>query len=99
VSKRIIVVDPGDNYLEIINPVIVSREGEQNRSEGCLSVPGKVGWCNRAQKVRVTGLNALGEDVDLEAEGLLALVLQHEIDHLDGILFPDKAVRLRNDDF
>lgn len=99
VSKRIIVVDPGDNYLEIINPVIVSREGEQNRSEGCLSVPGKVGWCNRAQKVRVTGLNALGEAVDLEAEGLLALVLQHEIDHLDGILFPDKAIRLRNDDF
>lgn len=98
ISKRIIVVDPGDNYLEIINPVIVYKEGEQNRSEGCLSVPGKVGWCKRAQKVRVTGLNAQGEELNIEAEGILALVLQHEIDHLDGILFPDKAYRMRVDD-
>lgn len=99
VSKRIIVLDPGDNYLEIINPVIVASEGEQNRSEGCLSVPGKVGWCKRAQKVRVTGMDAGGNNIDLEAEGLLALVLQHEIDHLDGILFPDKATHMRNDEF
>lgn len=99
VSKRMIVVDPGDNYLEIINPMIVSREGEQNRSEGCLSVPGKVGWCNRARKVRVTGLNSHGDPIDIEAEGVLARVLQHEIDHLDGILFPDIATELRLDDF
>lgn len=98
VAKRMIVVDPGENYLEIINPLIVYKEGEQNRSEGCLSVPGKVGWCNRARKVRVTGLNAQGEELNIEAEGLLALVLQHEIDHLDGILFPDKAYRMRVDE-
>ncbi|MDD4775109.1 MAG: peptide deformylase [Syntrophomonas sp.] len=98
VSKRMIVVDPGENYLEIINPVIVSREGEQNRSEGCLSVPGKVGWCKRARKVKVTGLNSQGETIDLEAEGILALVLQHEIDHLDGILFPDIAFEVRVDE-
>jgi peptide deformylase len=95
ISKRIIVVDPGKNFMEIINPEIIYGEGEQNRSEGCLSVPGKVGWCSRYQKVIVRGLNPQGENIEIEAEDLLAIVLQHEIDHLDGILFPDKATRMR----
>jgi len=97
VSKRIIVVDPGDQLYEIINPEIVFSEGEQTGSEGCLSVPGKVGWLKRAQKVIVKGLNPQGEEFELEAEDLLAKVIQHEVDHLDGILFPDKAIRVRVD--
>jgi peptide deformylase len=97
ISKRIIIVDPGDNLIEIINPEIVYSEGEQTGSEGCLSVPGKVGWLKRAQKVRVTGLNPRGEIIDLEATDLLAKAIQHEIDHLDGILFLDKAIKIRTD--
>lgn len=97
VSKRIIVVDPGDNLLVLINPEIILLEGEQSGSEGCLSVPGKLGWLTRAQKIIVQGLNPLGESVELEAFNLLARVIQHEIDHLDGILFPDKATRIRID--
>jgi len=97
VSKRIIVVDPGDQLYEIINPVIVFSEGEQTGSEGCLSVPGKVGWLKRAQKIIVKGLNPQGEEIEIEAMDLLAKVIQHEVDHLDGILFPDKAIRVRID--
>lgn len=95
ISKRMIVVDPGDKLYEIINPEIVISEGEQNGSEGCLSVPGKVGWVKRAQKVIVKGLNRDGENIQIEAVDFLARILQHEIDHLDGILFPDKATRIK----
>lgn len=98
ISKRIIVVDPGDQLIQLINPVIIYSEGEQNGSEGCLSVPGKVGWVKRAQKVIVKGLNPSGEMIEIEALDFLARILQHEIDHLDGILFPDKASRIRIDE-
>lgn len=98
ISKRIIVVDPGDRLIQIINPEIIYAEGEQNGSEGCLSVPGKVGWLKRAQKVVVKGLDANGEIIEFEAVDFLARILQHEIDHLDGILFPDKATRIRVDE-
>ncbi|MEA4924361.1 MAG: peptide deformylase [Syntrophomonadaceae bacterium] len=95
ILKRIIVVDPGDKLYEIINPEIICSEGEQNGTEGCLSVPGKVGWLKRAQKVTVQGLNRNGENIEIEAIDFLARILQHEIDHLDGILFPDKATRIK----
>jgi peptide deformylase len=98
VSKRIIVVDPGDNLIILINPEIIYREGENGGSEGCLSVPGKTGWLNRAQKIIVQGLDPSGESIEVEAANLLARVIQHEIDHLDGILFPDKATRIRIDE-
>lgn len=97
ISKRIIVIDPGDQYIEMINPEIIYKEGEELGREGCLSVPGTVGWLNRAQKIRVTGLNREGENIEIEAVDLLARVFQHEIDHLEGILFPDKAIRTRKD--
>jgi len=97
ISKRITVVDPGNNLIEIINPEIITSEGEQSGSEGCLKVPGKVGWLKRAQKIRVRGLNPQGESIELEATDLLAKAIQHEIDHLDGILFPDKAIKIRTD--
>ena len=98
VPKRMIVIDPGDNYMELINPVITASSGQKKASEGCLSVPGKVGLVNRAQKITVEALNRDGEGFTLEAEDLLARVLQHEIDHLEGILFTDIATHLREDD-
>lgn len=89
--KRIIVIDTGDNFIELINPEIISREGEQTGSEGCLSVPGVVGRVTRYSKVTVKGLNREGQEVVYEAEKLLARVFQHEIDHLDGIVFTDRT--------
>lgn len=98
VPKRMIVVDPGDNYMELINPVITDSSGQKKASEGCLSVPGKVGLVDRAQKITVQALNRDGEEITLEAEDLLARVLQHEIDHLEGVLFIDIATHLQADE-
>lgn len=98
VPKRMIVIEAEEQFMELINPVITSRDGEQKASEGCLSVPGTVGLVNRAQKVTVQALNREGEEFTVEAEDLLARILQHEIDHLDGILFIDKATHLQEDD-
>lgn len=98
VSKRIIVVDTGDKLWEIINPEIISHEGLMTTSEGCLSVPGTVGRVNRAKKVVVKGMDRQGEEFTIEAADLLAKAFQHEIDHLDGILFIDKAIETRRDD-
>lgn len=95
IPKRIIVVDTGENFIELINPEILSREGSQIGREGCLSVPDTVGLVDRAKKVTVRGLNRNNEMVELMAEDLEARVLQHEIDHLDGVLFIDKAVQIK----
>lgn len=95
ISKRIIVVDTGDNLIEMVNPEITYGEGEQTGSEGCLSVPNVVGLVKRAKKVTVKGLNRKGEEVSIEASDLLARVFQHEIDHLDGVLFIDRAIETR----
>lgn len=94
VSKRVVVIDTGDEYLELINPEIISAEGEQTGSEGCLSVPGVTGIVKRYQKVTVKALNRNGEEIQVTGSDLLARALQHEIDHLDGIIFTDKAVDL-----
>ncbi|MDD2619922.1 MAG: peptide deformylase [Syntrophomonadaceae bacterium] len=98
VSKRIVVIDTGENYIEIINPEIICKEGLMTGSEGCLSVPGIVGRVNRAKKVIVKGIDRQGQELNIEGVDLLAKALQHEIDHLDGILFIDIAVETRNDD-
>lgn len=92
VSKRVIVVDVGEGIIELINPVIVQKEGEQTGTEGCLSLPGVVREVSRSLRVRVEGLNRQGQAVEIEGEGMLARALQHEIDHLDGILFIDRAL-------
>jgi len=91
VSKRVVVIDVGDGPLELINPVIVEKEGESIDEEGCLSIPGVTGQVARAAKVKVEALNRHGEKQVIEGEGLLARCLQHELDHLEGILFVDKA--------
>ncbi len=98
VSKRIIVVDIGDNLIELINPEIISREGEQTGTEGCLSVPGTVGIVKRYNQVTVKGLDREGKEIFYEGERLLARALQHEIDHLEGILFIDRASEVRKED-
>lgn len=95
VSKRIVVIDTGDNLIEMINPVILKAEGEQTAREGCLSVPEVVGTVTRAQKVTVRFLDREGTEVEMETENLLARACQHEIDHLDGVLFTDKAVDVK----
>lgn len=95
VSKRVIVIDIGDGPVELINPLIIEREGEEVDAEGCLSIPGVTGDVARAAKVRVQGLNRRGDPIDRVAEGLLARALQHEIDHLDGVLFVDKAKKTK----
>lgn len=95
VSKRAIVVDVGEGLIEFLNPEIVAASGAVSGPEGCLSIPGLEGEVVRATKVTVKGLNRHGVEVTLDAEGWLARVLQHEIDHLDGILFVDRAATVR----
>lgn len=91
VSKRLFVYDVGDGAEALINPEIVERDGEEVGVEGCLSIPRLQGDVLRAQKVVVTGLNRRGRPVKIPAEGYLARVFQHEIDHLNGRLFIDLA--------
>ncbi len=91
VSKRVIIIDIGEGLLELINPVILEKQGRQVDVEGCLSIPGVSGEVARAYQVRVQGLNRQGEMQDIRGEGLLARALQHEIDHLEGVLFVDLA--------
>jgi len=80
----------GSEPIALVNPEIVKAEGEQFGEEGCLSIPGYVGMVRRAMKVTVKGLNRKGKEVRVKGEGLLARALQHEIDHLDGVLFTDR---------
>lgn len=79
----------GEQYV-LINPELVKAAGEQFGEEGCLSIPGYVGLVRRALNVTVKGLNRKGKEVKIKGEGLLARALQHEIDHLDGVLFTDR---------
>lgn len=94
ILKRVIVIDIYDEtgVKVLINPVIISTEGEQCELEGCLSLPGKSGKVKRPTKVVAEGLNLAGETVQVVGEDLLAVALCHEIDHLDGILYTDKIV-------
>lgn len=94
VSERVFVADIGEGLIAIINPVIVRASGRDVDVEGCLSMPGLRGYVERAAEIEVDGLDLKGKPVRIEAQGLLARVFQHEIDHLDGILFTDKATGL-----
>lgn len=94
VGKRLIVIDVGQGPMALLNPEVTAADGEELGTEGCLSVPGKAGEVRRAARLTVTGLDRDGRQVWHEAEGLFARALQHEIDHLDGILFVDRAVRV-----
>ena len=90
ILRRVVVVDVGDGLIELVNPEIISEEGEQAGSEGCLSVPGKRGYVRRPKKVTVRAQDRKGKFFELTGEDLLARCLCHEIDHLDGVLYTDK---------
>jgi len=90
-SKRVVVLDVGEGLIELINPEIVEMEGEQTGAEGCLSIPNTRGKVKRAKRVLVKSLDRNGEEFTIEGLDMLARVLQHEIDHLEGILFIDRA--------
>jgi peptide deformylase len=97
-QKRILVADVSDDQSApycLINPEILSREGEEEMDEGCLSVPGFYETVRRAERIRVRALNRDGEQYELEVDGLLAVCIQHEIDHLDGKLFVDYLSTLK----
>lgn len=99
VLKRAVVIDLSDEEegvgpYKLVNPVIVKKKGEQVCREGCLSIPGKLGDVVRPKEVVVEALNEKGEKITIKAKGLLAVALCHEIDHLDGILFVDRATEL-----
>lgn len=98
VLKRVVVIDVGDGLIELINPVIRSQSGQQCEAEGCLSIPGVWGEVNRPTHVIVEALDPKGQKKVIEGDGLLAVALCHEIDHLDGILFKDKVVRFLEKD-
>jgi peptide deformylase len=98
VHKRVIVLDVSDardQLLVLINPEIVTREGEQECEEGCLSVPGVYDVVKRAEKVKVRALDGAGQPFELVAEGLLAVCIQHEMDHLEGKVFVEYLSRLK----
>ena len=102
ISKRITVIDvsfrkdPADK-LALINPEVIHLEGKQTEEEGCLSLPEIREKVHRAAKVRVRAQNVKGEWFEVEGEELLARALQHEIDHLDGVLFIDRLSRLKRE--
>ena len=91
VGKRIVVIDCGDQPLVLINPEILETSGEQTGQEGCLSVPGKVGIVTRPNYAKVKALDENMDEIIVEGTELLARCLCHEIDHLNGIMYVDKA--------
>lgn len=92
IHKRMLVLDISEDNSDprcFINPEIISRDGQEEMQEGCLSVPGFFENVTRAEKIRVRALDRDGNPFELDADGLLAVCIQHEIDHLDGKLFVD----------
>ena len=94
ILRRIVIVDDGENYIELINPVITECEGEQEEMEGCLSVPGKWGTVKRPMHVTVRALNRHGEEFEITGSEFLARAFCHELDHLDGQLYIDIATEI-----
>ena len=100
--RRVIVLDvspldPQHSFFALINPEIISEEGEIDHEEGCLSVPDCLEKITRREKVSVRGLSAEGRDIEIKGEGILAIALQHEIDHINGVLILDKISRLKRE--
>ena len=94
ILKRVIVVDVEDEHglLQLVNPVIIESSGSAESVEGCLSVPGRRGRVERPERIVVSAQDREGKPVTLEATGLLAVCLCHEIDHLDGVVYTDKMI-------
>jgi peptide deformylase len=102
VSQRVIVLDvspmdPQQRFFALINPEIVSEEGEIDHEEGCLSVPDCLEKIKRKEKVWVRGLSPEGSEIEIHGDGILAIALQHEIDHVNGVLILDRVSRLKRE--
>ena len=95
VLRRVVVVDVDQGYFEFINPVILSQKGEQSGWEGCLSVVGKSGIVSRPMKLKLSYQNRFGDKHTLQAKGFFARAICHELDHLDGVLYIDKAIHIQ----
>ncbi len=91
ILRRFCIIDVGDGLIELINPIIINKNGEQLDNEGCLSLPGKFSPVKRPLKVTVRAQDRNGNNFTVTGEGLKARALCHEIDHLDGILYIDRA--------
>lgn len=99
VLRRVVIIEVEEGKLiELINPEIIKSSGTQNEAEGCLSLPGKWGITDRPMKVTVRALDRFGNSFTLTGEGLLARAFCHELDHLDGKLFTDNAIRMLSED-
>lgn len=102
VPQRVIVLDvspmdPQHSFFALINPEIISEEGEIDHEEGCLSVPDCLEKVKRREKVCVRGLSPDGREMEITGEGILAIAIQHEIDHINGILILDRVSRLKRE--
>lgn len=91
IAKRVIVVDTGEGLYELINPEIIRSEGQEVDTEACLSIPGVAGEVARSTLIEVKSIDRNGRERRFTAKDFLARALQHEIDHLDGVLFIDRA--------
>ncbi len=97
VARRVCIIEPSeDRFVEMINPEILESEGEQLSVEGCLSVPGLIGDVVRPARIKVKYLNRKGEEIIEEFTDFEAIVASHEMDHLEGILYVDKATNIRD---
>lgn len=94
ILRRLAVVDVEEGYFELINPKIVAQKGEQSGWEGCLSVRGKSGIVSRPMKVTVVYQDRNGNPLEIKAKGFFARAICHELDHLDGVLYIDKATHI-----
>ena len=94
VLRRVVVVDDGEKVIELINPEIISAEGEEEDIEACLSIPGKWGLVKRPLTVTVRAKDSTGKEVTHTGTGLIARCICHEIDHLNRVLYTDKATRM-----
>ena len=93
IIRRVVLVDTGDEILELVNPTLVETDGEQEGPEGCLSVPGKYGLVKRPYYAKVRAQDRYGEWYEAEGEKLIARCFCHELDHLDGIVYTEKMDR------
>lgn len=93
ILRRVVIVDTGEEILELVNPTLVETSGEQEGAEGCLSVPGKYGLVKRPNYAKVRAQNRYGDWFEAEGEGLIARCFCHELDHLDGIVYTEVMER------
>ena len=94
ILRRVVVIDIGEGVIELVNPKIIAYSGEQESLEGCLSCPGEWGYTRRPDYVKVKAQDRFGNEFTVDGKELLAKAFCHELDHLDGILYKEKVVRM-----